>query len=477
MLVAPVSRGYATMPFFRPNRPTSASSPGRPRRVRRALRTVLAPVLVAALFTSGVAADRAGLLPGSPAAAPGATAPVEPTGPQATGPGGQELASSDPGASPSPDRTDTALILDAWGILRENYVDRVSIDDRELAYGAIRGMTDVLGDEGHTTFLTPAEAAAAEDALQGRFVGIGVYLLEDGGRFLVADVIPGGPAEEGGLRPGDRIVAVDGASVEGWTQERVAGAVRGEVDTPVVLTIERQGIPGPFQRTLVRREINLPLASWAMVPGSPDIALVRLESFSAGAGEALRDALREARDAGARAMVFDLRGNPGGYVSEAVEVASEFLADGIVYISEEADGSRTPTEVRPGGVATDIPLVVLVDAATASSAEIVSSAIQDTGRATIVGGQTFGTGTVVSRFDLADGSALRVGTVRWLSRDGRPLWHEGVTPDEPVERAETVAIVRPRDVEDMSARELARSPDRQLRRALELLGQPPTPAE
>jgi carboxyl-terminal processing protease len=459
---APDSDGFVVDPAPVEGEPARlpAQPPGPQRRRGRSrgsrlASAVVVPALAVALFAGGVAAERAGLLPGSPAGTP--AAPITPQ-------------TAEPTAAPVFDGPDTELILEAWGILREHYVDRESIDDRELAYGAIRGMTDVLGDEGHTTFLTREELAAAEDALQGRFVGIGVYLLQDDdGQFQIADVIPGSPAEERGLRPGDRITAVDGRSVEGWTQDRLAGAVRGEAGTDVTLTIDRQGLPGPFTRTITRREIDLPLASWAMVPGTTDVAVVRLESFSANAGEALREALQAARDGGARSLVFDLRGNPGGYVSEAVEVASEFLPDGIVYISEEADGSRTPTEVRPGGVATDIPLVVLVDAATASSAEIVSSAIQDAGRGTIIGEQTFGTGTVVSRFDLEDGSALRVGTVRWLSRDGRPLWHEGVTPDEVVERPDTVRIVRPDELDGMSPAALERSDDRQLLRALSLL--------
>jgi carboxyl-terminal processing protease len=437
--------------------------PERPRRRRRhRIRSVsavlLVPALAVALFAGGVAVERAGFLPGPGNGGPAAPGPADPS------------LGNPPGvAGPDEHDADLALILEAWGILREHYVDAGEIDDRELAYGAIGGMTEVLGDEGHTTFLTPEALAAAEDALQGRFVGIGVYLEDDDGRFLVRDVIPGTPAEEGGLRAGDRIVAVDGAPVDSWSSEDVVSAVRGPADTPVTLTLQRAGVPGPFHRTLVRRELDLPVASWAVVPGHPDVALVRLESFSSGAADALRDALRAARAAGATSLVFDLRGNPGGYVSEAVAVASQFLAEGVVYVTRDADGQETPSMVQPGGVATDLPLVVLVDGGTASSAEIVSSAIQDAGRGILVGEQTFGTGTVVSRFDLSDGSALRVGTVRWLTRDGRPLWHEGVTPDELIQRAETVGLVRPEDLEEMADDALGRSADRQLLRALELL--------
>jgi carboxyl-terminal processing protease len=417
-------------------------------RIRGLLAAVLVPVLAAGLFTGGAMVERAGLLPGAPG-----PAPAEPQPP--------DVAGEDPHA---------ALILEAWEILRREYVDADAIDDRELAYGAIEGMTEVLGDEGHTTFLTPEALQAAEDALQGRFVGIGVYLDEDDdGRFLIHDVIPDTPAAQGGLRPGDRIVAVDGSAVDGWSRDDLVSAVRGPAGTPVTLTLERTGVPGPFPRTLVREELDLPLVAWAAVPGNPQVALVRLESFSSGAADALREALRAARDSGAESLIFDLRGNPGGYVSEAVAVASQFLDEGAVYVTRDAEGRETPSMVQRGGLATDLPLVVLVDGGTASSAEIVSSAIQDAGRGILVGEQTFGTGTVVSRFDLADGSALRVGTVRWLTRDGRPLWHEGVTPDEVVERPDTVSLVRPADLEAMAPGEPERSADPHLRRALELL--------
>ena len=175
-----------------------------------------------------------------------------------------------------------------------------------------------------------------------------------------------------------------------------------------------------------------------MVPGTTT-ALVRLEQFSSGAADAVVEALEAAREAGAERIVLDLRGNPGGYVNEAVGVASQFLTDGIVYVERNADGETTDHEASDGGVATDLPLVVLVDGNTASSSEIVSGALQDHGRATIVGETTFGTGTVLGEFELADGSALRVGTTEWLTPDGRRIWHEGIAPD--------VSVVLPDDVE------------------------------
>ena len=207
--------------------------------------------------------------------------------------------------------------------------------------------------------------------------------------------------------------------------------VRGPEGEPVTLTIGRSGV-ADFDVTITRRKFDLPLVSWAMVPGRK-VAMIRLEQFATGAAKGLKDAITQAKAAGATALIFDLRFNPGGYVNEAVGVASQFIPDGIVYQDVDRSGKEKDVPVETGGLATDIPLVVLADGDTASAAEIVTGAIQDAKRGTVVGMKTFGTGTVLGRFDLADGSALRIGVERWLTRNGRPIWHEGLEPDVKVE--------------------------------------------
>ena len=167
--------------------------------------------------------------------------------------------------------------------------------------------------------------------------------------------------------------------------------------------------------------------------------------------------------------MLDLRGNPGGYVNEAVGVASQFLDTGLVYIERDADGNETRHDVSPDGVATDLPLVVLVDGNTASSSEIVSGALQDAGRAKVVGETTYGTGTVLGEFVLSDGSALRVGTVEWLTPEGRRIWHEGIAPDVSVTQPEDAEGLTPDDVADLTEAELGEMTDVQLARALELV--------
>jgi carboxyl-terminal processing protease len=285
---------------------------------------------------------------------------------------------------------------------------------------------------------------------------------------LIVGVFRESPAEKAGIRAGDVVLAVDGKSTTGEDLDTVIGWVRGAVGTPVTLIV-RAGDDGP-ERTLkiVRADVAIEPVSWAMVPGTKT-AVLRLEQFSTGAAKELKAALAEIKTAGAERLIFDLRGNPGGYVNEAVDIASEFLTSGTVYIERNAKGEEKPSDVKPGGTATAIPLVVLVDGGTASAAEIVAGAIQDAGRAQIIGEKTFGTGTVLGEFALSDGSALRIGTVEWLTPKGRVIWHEGIEPDIVVARAVDLTPVVPDDLRSMTAAQVAKLVDPQVKKALELV--------
>ena len=183
----------------------------------------------------------------------------------------------------------------------------------------------------------------------------------------------------------------------------------------------------------------------------------------------LKAALGEIRDAGADRVILDLRGNPGGFVNEAIGVASQFLSDGTVFVERNADGKETTHPVTSGGVATDVPLVVLIDRPTASSAEIVSGALQDAGRGQLDRRDDLWNGTVLGEFPLADGSALRVGTTEWLTPKGRRIWHEGIVPDVTVERAADVRPLVPDDLRTMTPEEVGDLTDPQLARALTLV--------
>lgn len=439
-----------------PAAPPPPPPPGRRGRsgVPAILVAVLAPVLAVVMFASGLAVGQAGTgarpEPGQPS--PGTSfAPV-------------------PSQSPTPAQA-LSLVEQAWGLIQDNYVDAQDLDNQKLAYSAIEGIVSAVGDTDHTTFMTAAEAKAMDQSLSGTFVGVGVQVAPDDGKggVVVGQVFPNTPAQEAGLRRGDRVVAVNGKPTTGQTQDQIIASIRGPAGTQVTLTVQRAGT-ADFEVTMTRRQYDLPLSSWVMVPGRT-VALIRLDSFATGAGKAVTASIEAAKGAGATAIVFDLRGNGGGYVNEAVDVASQFVPDGIVYQSVNRGGQTQDIPVKPGGEATAIPLVVLADGSTASAAEIVTGCIQDAGRAKVVGEKTFGTGTVLGRFDLADGSVLRIGTERWLTRSGHPIWHEGLDPDDAVPLPAGVSPLVPDEISqgDMTAAQVASSGDAQLLRALDLL--------
>jgi carboxyl-terminal processing protease len=374
-----------------------------------------------------------------------------------------------PASSASHAPTGFGLIKEAWDTLHQQYVARDQLDDTSLIYGAIKGMTNAVGDTGHTDFMTAEEREQRNDSLSGSYVGIGVRIEPDAaGLPKIIGVFEGSPAEKSGLKPDDVIVAVDGKRTEDHAIDEVAGWVRGEAGTTVEITTTRGA--GSAERTVTIERADVPVdpVSWAMVPGTTT-ALIQLEQFSNGSADELVAALKAAKAAGADRLVLDLRADPGGYVNEAVGVASQFLKSGLVYIERDANDKRTEHPVSPGGIATDIPLVVVVDGDTASSAEIVSGALQDAGRARIVGETTFGTGTVLGEFALSDGSALRIGTVEWLTPTGRRIWHEGIAPDVPVKMADGTTPLSPSDIAKLSAAAASTPPDAQLAKAFELV--------
>ncbi|HET6884945.1 MAG TPA: S41 family peptidase [Rubrobacteraceae bacterium] len=374
--------------------------------------------------------------------------------------------SQSPAALEDQDRESLTLYAEALDTVREDYVDQEAIDSKKQTYGAIEGMLDTLGDEGHTRFLTPEEREQNREGLSGTYVGIGIQLEEEAGEVVVAAPIEGSPAERAGIEAGDVVVAVDGESVRGEEVAQVAEKVRGPEGTRVELTVLRGGEEREFD--LERAEIESPVASWTMIPSS-DVAFVRLASFSDTSAEKLAQAFEEARAAGARRFVLDLRDNPGGRLDQAVRMSGNFLEAGsVVYVREDASGEREEVEVEDGTEPIDAPMAVLVNEGTASSAEILAGALRDNERATVMGETTFGTGTVLSEFVLGDGSAILLGVAEWLTPDGDFIRETGIEPDVEVALAEDAEPLTPSDARDLSREEIL-DRDAQLSRAFENL--------
>jgi carboxyl-terminal processing protease len=374
--------------------------------------------------------------------------------------------SQSPAALGKQDRESLALYAQALDTVRDDYVDQEAIDSKKQTYGAIEGMLDTLGDDGHTRFLTPEERVENREGLSGTYVGIGIQLEQEDGAVVVASPIEGSPADRAGIEAGDVVVAVDGKSVrdEGVTQ--VVERVKGPEGTQVKLTVSRSGEERVFD--LERAEIESPVASWTMIPSS-DVAFVRLSSFSDDSAEKLAQAFEEARSAGARRFILDLRNNPGGRLDQAVRMAGDFVEPGsVVYVREDASGERDEIEADGGAERTDAPMAVLVNGGTASSAEILAGALRDNDRATVIGETTFGTGTVLSEFVLRDGSAILLGVAEWLTPNGDFIRDTGIQPDIKVPLAPDDDPLTPTEARDLSRDEILER-DAQLARALENL--------
>lgn len=362
---------------------------------------------------------------------------------------------------------DISLLEEAWNLVDQNYVDRSALKSKELTYGAIGGMVAALGDEGHTTFLTPEMVAEQRSLTEGEFEGIGAYIEMKDGQPVIVSPIDGSPAYDAGVNPGDIIVAVDGQEVAGWTVEEVVAQIKGPAGTQVEIVFMDPDSGDNRTLKITRARIEVVNVSWQMLPGT-QIAQVRIVSFSEGVTEDLAAILKQALEAGAQGMILDLRSNPGGLLDEAVGVASQFLTEGNVLLMQDAQGKRMAEEVQPGASAPDTPMVVLIDQGSASASEIVAGALRDHGRAVLVGQTTFGTGTVLYEFPLSDGSSLLLAIQEWLTPNGDSFWHEGITPDVEVSLPDDAEPVLPGRGEQ-TAETLQASKDQQVLKAIELL--------
>ena len=420
---------------------------------------------------SGIGQSPAPTLVAGASAGPAAPPPGTTPGPGTSeAPPTPEPSGIAPGTAVPPNvPSDFGVFWAALKLTQDNFVDTSKLTDQNLTWGAIRGMVDALGDTGHSIFLTPDQLKAEQDSLQGKLTGIGVIVDSRSGVPIVVSVIDGSPAAAGGIRPGDTIVAVDGQPVERMSVDQVVSAIRGPAGTTVTLTVRHAGETTTTDIALVRQEIKVPAVTWTMVPGT-QIADIHVIQFSAGSGEAAKAAIQAARDAGATKIVMDMRGNPGGFVNEAVDLASQFIGDGVVYEEKDRSGTIKPVNGKPGGIAADLPVAVVVDFGTASSSEIFAGAIQGNNRGKVVGVQTFGTGTVLGTFNLPDGSAIRLGIIEWLTPKGETMFNKGITPDVEVQLPTGGAILEPGQLKTMTADQFAASTDTQLEKAVQLLG-------
>lgn len=319
--------------------------------------------------------------------------------------------------------------------IREHYVLQDEISDEELIYGAASGMVEALGDTGHSTFLNPEEAIAYQQSTEGELIGIGVTVDVTGNLPVIIAPMQGSPAFEAGILPGDTIVAIDGISIEGMDPSEAIDMITGQEGTDVTIELVHAGEEEPYEVTITRQQIEINPVSWVMLPDG--VMWLQLDQFSRGATDRLTAAIAEGQEQGMTGLILDMRGNPGGLVVEALGVASQFMPDGTpLFQRVDADDNAEVIEtVGNNGAYLDGPMVVLVDENSASSAEIVASALQESGRAPLFGETTFGVGTVLLPFELDDGSLAVLGIELLLTGSGDRIFQEGVTPGNVVELA------------------------------------------
>jgi carboxyl-terminal processing protease len=340
-------------------------------------------------------------------------------------------------------------------LIQEQHVGPKS--DEDLVNGAIKGLVEAL-DDPYSQYLTAEEMAAMKEGLSGSFTGIGavIDLRTSAGELCttigsdclltVASTIEGAPARAAGILGGDTLLAVDGDPLTGLSVDQAVLKVRGPEGTTVVVTV-RTGEAEPRDISIVRAKIEVPAVATEQLqsPAGDRVDYIALNEFTDVAADQFRVSLEKIVDAGGDKIILDLRDDPGGYLSTALAIASEFIADGVVYIEEDSRGEQKSTSAQGGGIATDasIQLVVLINEGSASASEILAGALQDRGRAILIGEPSFGKGVVQTFIDLSDGSGLKLTIAKWLTPNGRWIHETGLTPDIAVPAAPEGSEVDP----------------------------------
>jgi carboxyl-terminal processing protease len=371
--------------------------------------------------------------------------------------------------TPSNTNVDFSMFWDVWQRVHTSYIEAAQIDNQKLVYGAISGMVSAIGDP-YTMFLAPKDNQSFKQGLSGAFEGIGAQLDTKDNKIVVVAPLKGSPAESAGIKPGDWIIKVNDEDTLSWTVDQAVTKIRGPKGTKVNLTIVHDQSTKPVDISIVRDTITVPsIESWINKPSDIKeisgmsnipttiknsdkyIAYIHLNQFGDRLEEDWTSAINDITQAQTKhnvvGMIFDLRNNPGGYLEGSVYIASEFLKSGVVVSQQNSDKSKIDYKVDRTGKLLDIPLVVLVNKGSASAAEIVSGALKDYKRATIVGETSFGKGSVQTPEDLSGGAGLHITTGKWLTPNGDWISKKGIVPDVTVKLDVTDPTVATHDAQ------------------------------
>ncbi len=330
--------------------------------------------------------------------------------------------------NPPPKGADFQQLLRVWDSLHREYVN-ANIDDQALLQGALAGLVGGL-DDPYSVYLTAPESQRFSDEIAGTFEGVGMEVGFKNDHLTVIAPLEGSPAAKAGLQPGDFLIATDQRDVSGFSVDEAVKSIRGPKGTAVTLTIQRGTEPQTRRVKIIRDTIVVnPVNIKIRTVGDKKIAHVRISSFPADTGRLLRTALAALGSQRLDGYILDLRNNPGGYLTQAVEVTSVWLPSGQVVAEVNRGGQRETFSVKGNALRPTEPLAVLVNGGSASASEIVAGALQDNGRAKIVGAATFGKGTVQDYQTLPDGSSLKLTVAKWLTPKGTSISEHGIAPD------------------------------------------------
>lgn len=324
----------------------------------------------------------------------------------------------------------------AWNVLNSQFVQTHGTSSNpsieEKVWGAISGMTSSFGDP-YTTFLPPEESKMFLDDIAGNFEGVGMEIGIEDDILTVIAPLRGTPAEKAGIMTGDKIIAINGESTKGLSTDEAVKKIRGKKGTEVAFTIYRDD--ESIDIKVIRDTIETPVLEYSLDPAS-NVYTISIYSFSANSAQIFSRAVTEFRASGSDKLIIDVRGDPGGYLEAAVSIASNFLDAGEIIVTEDYAGKRENVEHRSrgtGGISKDVKVVALINKGSASASEILTGALQDHKRATVIGTQSFGKGSVQELVEIGGGS-LKVTVARWLTPAGRSISDGGLTPDVEVER-------------------------------------------
>ncbi len=328
----------------------------------------------------------------------------------------------------------TKAFFKVWEILDEKFSPASStlpkITDTEKMWGATMGLAAAYKDP-YTVFFPPAESKSFGEEIAGSFGGVGMEIGVEDGILTIVTPLKGTPSFNAGILPGDKLIAIDDVSVINYSIDQAVRLIRGEVGTPVVVTLVRKGEKEPIKKTLVRAVIEIPTVNTKYLAGD-NVFVIELYNFSANSANLFRGALREFINSGADKLVIDLRNNPGGYLEAALDMASWFLPTGKTVVIEDFGGKQENREYKSKGydIFTDnLKLAILVNEGSASASEILAGALKEHKKATLIGQNTFGKGSVQELIEITKETSLKVTVAHWMTPDGNSISEQGIKPD------------------------------------------------